>query len=166
MEKLLLRSNFSCFPQYFQYVFNFKSQIVYSFVKCGCLIYFFLNSANLIRRGHITRIISKSPLDFEITGVDCTYDALFEKGFYAYAANKVCNQPVHSHSLIRAFTAYWQNDWILQNILTTTGPDKNVQTAKDHYYFYITKRPFSHITHPMCMDCVIDITTSEPSLQH
>ena len=34
-EKLLLRSNFSSFPQYFQYISNFKSQITFQFVKCG-----------------------------------------------------------------------------------------------------------------------------------
>ena len=34
-EKLLLRSNFTSFPQYFQYISNFRSQIIYSFVKCG-----------------------------------------------------------------------------------------------------------------------------------
>ena len=34
-EKLLLRSNFSPFPQYFQYISNFKSPITYQFVKCG-----------------------------------------------------------------------------------------------------------------------------------
>ena len=45
------RSNFSSFPQYFQYISNFRSQIIYSFAKCGCSIYFFLNSANLICRG-------------------------------------------------------------------------------------------------------------------
>ena len=54
-EKLLLRSNFSSFLQYFlqyfQCISNFRSQIIYSFVKCGCSIYFFLNSANLICRG-------------------------------------------------------------------------------------------------------------------
>ena len=50
-EKLLLRSNFSSFPQYFQYICNFKSPITHIFVKCGCLNYFFLNSANLICRG-------------------------------------------------------------------------------------------------------------------
>ena len=33
-EKLLLRSNFSSFPQYFQYISNFKSPITYQFVKC------------------------------------------------------------------------------------------------------------------------------------
>ena len=50
-EKLLLRSNFSSFPQYFQHISNFKSPITYTFVKCGCSIYFFLNSSNLICRG-------------------------------------------------------------------------------------------------------------------
>ena len=48
-EKLLLRSSFSSFPQYFQYIS--KSPITYIFVKCGCSNYFFFNSANLICRG-------------------------------------------------------------------------------------------------------------------
>ena len=41
MEKRRNCSNFSSFPQYFQYVSNFRSQITYSFVKCGCTIYCF-----------------------------------------------------------------------------------------------------------------------------
>ena len=45
-----IRSNFSSFPQYFQYISNFRSQITYmsTFVKCDCSIHFFLKSANLI----------------------------------------------------------------------------------------------------------------------
>ena len=53
---MLLRSNFSSFPQYFQYISNSKSPITYIFVKCGCSNYFFLKSTNLICRG---RDISK-----------------------------------------------------------------------------------------------------------
>ena len=49
-EKLLLRSNFSSFPQYFQYISNFMSPITYIFVKCSYTNYFFLSSANLICR--------------------------------------------------------------------------------------------------------------------
>ena len=49
-EKLLLRSNFSPFPQYFQYISNFKSPDIHIFVKCVLSNYFFLNSANLICR--------------------------------------------------------------------------------------------------------------------
>ena len=52
-EKLLLRSNFSSFPLYFQYL-KLKyicSPITYLFMKCGCSIYYFFNSANLICRG-------------------------------------------------------------------------------------------------------------------
>ena len=45
------RSNFSSFPQYFQIISNFKSQITYIFVKCGCSNYYSLNSANMIYRG-------------------------------------------------------------------------------------------------------------------
>ena len=49
MEK---RRNCSSFPQYFQYIFNFKSLVthIHVFVKCGCSIYFFLKSANQICR--------------------------------------------------------------------------------------------------------------------
>ena len=50
-EKLLQRSNFFSFPQYFRYISNTKSPVTYRFVKCGCLNYFFLNSENLICRG-------------------------------------------------------------------------------------------------------------------
>ena len=45
-EKLLLRSNFSSFPQYLLYVSNFRSQITYSFVKFGCSIYCFPHFCN------------------------------------------------------------------------------------------------------------------------
>ena len=34
-EKLLPRSNFSSFSQYFKYISNFKNLITYIFVKCG-----------------------------------------------------------------------------------------------------------------------------------
>ena len=50
-EKLLLRSNFSSFLQYFQYISNSKSPIKHIFVKHGCSNYYFLNSANLIYWG-------------------------------------------------------------------------------------------------------------------
>ena len=48
--KLLLKSNFSSFPQYFQYISNFRSQITCSFVKWGCSSYLFPTFANLICR--------------------------------------------------------------------------------------------------------------------
>ena len=41
----------SSFPQYFQYISNLRGQVTYSFVKCGCSIYFFLNSENLVCQG-------------------------------------------------------------------------------------------------------------------
>ena len=34
---------FPFFPQYFQFITNFRNQITYSFVKCGCTIYFFFS---------------------------------------------------------------------------------------------------------------------------
>ena len=50
MEK---RRNSPLFHSIFKtlYISNFRSQITYSFVKCGCWIYFFLDSAILICRG-------------------------------------------------------------------------------------------------------------------
>ena len=70
MEK---RRNCFSFPQYFQYISFFRSQITYSFVKCGCLIYlFFLNSEILICRDTDISKYFRESLDFEITRVDCT----------------------------------------------------------------------------------------------
>ena len=55
------RSKFSPFPLYFQYIFMFRSQLTYSFVKCGCSIYFFLNFAYLICRGmYISKYFKES----------------------------------------------------------------------------------------------------------
>ena len=36
VKKIVERSNFSSFPQYFPYSYIFKSPITYKFVKCGC----------------------------------------------------------------------------------------------------------------------------------
>ena len=49
-KMLWKRGDFSAFPRYFQYVHIFKSQIKYSFVKCGCSIYIGLSSTNLLCR--------------------------------------------------------------------------------------------------------------------
>ena len=58
------------------------SQIIYSFMKCGGSIYFFLYSANLIR---ISRSISESPLDFEITRVYCITVFIYVTNIFAVA---------------------------------------------------------------------------------
>ena len=72
-----------------QYVSNFRSQITYSFLKCGCSI-FFLNATNLVRsyvEVWISQSISESPLDFRITRVDSILksevrrDTHYEAGF-------------------------------------------------------------------------------------
>ena len=48
---MLLRSNFSSFPQYFQYIFNLGVKLRIHSVKGGCSINcFFLSSVNLICR--------------------------------------------------------------------------------------------------------------------
>ena len=64
-EKLL------SFPQYFQYISNFKSPITYIFVKCGCSNYFSSILQIWYVEVRISRSISESPLEFEITRVDC-----------------------------------------------------------------------------------------------
>ena len=47
--------SYSSFPQYFQYISNFRSQITYSFVKCGCLIYWFpyFRNSDISRYGYL-----------------------------------------------------------------------------------------------------------------
>ena len=70
-ENLLLRSHFSSFPQYLQYISKFKSPITYIFVKSDCANYFFLNSANLICRVTDISKYFRESLKFEITRVDC-----------------------------------------------------------------------------------------------
>ena len=50
-EKLLLRSNFSYFPQYFQYILTSRVQLHINLLNVVNRIIFFLNSANLICRG-------------------------------------------------------------------------------------------------------------------
>ena len=50
-EKLLLRSNFSSFSTIFSKSLRLGVKLTYSFLTCGCSIYFFLHFANLISRG-------------------------------------------------------------------------------------------------------------------
>ena len=58
-----------------QYNSNFRSQITYSFVKCGCSIYFYLFFFSILQIRYVnvrlSRSMSESPLDFEITRIDC-----------------------------------------------------------------------------------------------
>ena len=86
---MLLRSNFSSFPHYFiYYISNFRSQITYSFIKCGCSIYCFPHSLNsdMSRYGYLEVF---SPLEFEITRVDCTRISNFIS-FSINAVSYVC----------------------------------------------------------------------------
>ena len=53
---------------FFIYISNFRSQITYSFVKCVVRFIVFLTLSTLI---WISRSVSVSPLEFEITRVDC-----------------------------------------------------------------------------------------------
>ena len=65
------RRNCSSFPQYFQYISNFRSLIAYSLVKCGCMIDLIFNSANLICRStDISKYLGES-IGLEITRVSC-----------------------------------------------------------------------------------------------
>ena len=58
------RSIFSSFPQnvqYFQYISIFRSQITYSFVKCGCLIFPQFCKSDMSRYGYI-EVFQRVPL--------------------------------------------------------------------------------------------------------
>ena len=80
-EKLLLRSNFSSFPQYFRYISKFKSPITYQFVKCGCSNYFSSILKIWYVEVRISQNVSESPMEFEITRVDCNPCWLIVFGF-------------------------------------------------------------------------------------
>ena len=57
---------------FYIYISNFRSQITYSFVKCGCSIYCFPHSLNSDMSKYGSRGVSVSPMEFKITRVDCT----------------------------------------------------------------------------------------------
>ena len=133
-NKILLKmgenAQFHLFPQHFQYISNFRSQITYSFVKCGCSIYLFLlHSANLICRGRISRSISESPFDFEITRVDCIYMyphscAIFEAPTFwqiCTAKTQISLREYTTHRKITAFAVRLQNHFIVKVVLTSTS---------------------------------------------
>ena len=73
-EKLLLRSNFSSFPQYFQYISNFKSPITHILLNVVNRISFSSVLQICYVEARISRSISESSLEFEIMRVDCTKD--------------------------------------------------------------------------------------------
>ena len=95
---MLIRSNFSSFPQYFQLISNCRSQITYSYVKCDCSIYFSSILQIWYIEVRISQSISESPLDFEITRVDCSIDDVQGKPqsqktvYHWYGEEKQTNQ--------------------------------------------------------------------------
>ena len=73
------------------YISNFRSQNTYSFVKYGCSIYCFPHSLWYVEV-RISRSVSVSPLEFEITRVDCKYQKihfLILRGLYFLTATVI-----------------------------------------------------------------------------
>ena len=72
-EKLLLRSNFSSFPQYFQYISNFKSPITYIYLLN--VVVRIISFSSVLELWYVEirvyRSILKSPLEFQLKRVDC-----------------------------------------------------------------------------------------------
>ena len=71
-EKLLLRSNFSSFPQYFNISLTSKVQLPISLLNVVNQIIFSSILQTWYVELRISRSISESPLEFEITRVDCS----------------------------------------------------------------------------------------------
>ena len=66
------KEQFLLFTTIYLIISNFRTQIAYSFVKCGCSIYFFLNSANLTCRGtDISKYFRES------LGLRCTVSTVY-----------------------------------------------------------------------------------------
>ena len=56
-------------------------------VKFGCTICVFPNFENLNVEVRISRIVSEDPFNFEITRVDCIFEAIF---FLKFKSNRCC----------------------------------------------------------------------------
>ena len=80
----IFRNCSSSLPQYFQYTSNFKRPITYTFFKSGCSIYFPSILQILYVGVRVSRSILESPLEFEITRVDCTYFVLLFVPFVSF----------------------------------------------------------------------------------
>ena len=71
-EEIAPKEQFLLFSTLFYiYISNFRSQITYSFVKCGCSIYCFPHSLNSDKSRYGYLEVFQCPLEFEITRVDC-----------------------------------------------------------------------------------------------
>ena len=81
---MLLRGNFSSFPQYFQYISNLGVKLHIHSVKGGCSINCFpqFHKSDMSKYGYLE--VFRSPLEFEITRVDCILNGLSNifKGLY------------------------------------------------------------------------------------
>ena len=133
---MIFRSNFSSFPQNFQYISNFRSQITYSFVKCAVRFIVFRISANLICRGtDISKCFSES------LGIRDNESRLY--------FNNGTQQPTHvpspysqvSQSHHISFNGSWrQNQKIKEKA--------NTETAGKATNFYFTRTYFDFIWFP------------------
>ena len=85
--------NFSSFPQYFQYNSDFRSQMTYSFVKCGCSTFFpHFCKSDMSRYGYLEVFLN--PLDFEITRIDCINNIKVTDGGTLYGRHTAFTQTV------------------------------------------------------------------------
>ena len=101
-EKLLLRSNFSSFPQYFQYISDFNSSITHIYLLNVVVRIIFSSILQIwYVELRISRSISEGPLEFEITRVDCIleesiFDCRHVRLYYVYIPIKngwtICKQ--------------------------------------------------------------------------
>ena len=78
MEILWKRGGYGEISPLFHIIY-FRRQITYSFMECGCSIYFSSVLKIWFVEVRMPRSISESPLDFEITRVDCIWSWIYHQ---------------------------------------------------------------------------------------
>ena len=136
---MLLRSNFSSFPHYYIYIFltlGVKLHIHLLIVVVQFIILLSLNS-DMSRYGYLSRSVSVSPFEFDITRVDCNLFGMLSINtiiFYVYTSCHTCSRT-------------FQADVMLSILINSKQTDHTVSTGRWTCIFedwVYPSKPFSH----------------------
>ena len=133
--KLLLRSNFFSFPQYFQNISNFRSQITYSFVKCGASIIF----SSVLQIWYVD--LSEPVLWWLTLQTQESIWAHDKTNTMACTPSEDWDQLGHPPSLIRVFAVSMKKAWVL------SYHDLSLRWAHMHFCWFCHEMARTRIMH-------------------
>ena len=140
-EKLL---NFSSFPQYFQYISNLKRPIHIFLLNVVNRIIFSWTLQIWYVEVRIYRSISESPLEFEITRVDCSEKNKKYTGNSVQLQHndkrKLLSKPVSILNLLKGASSFFLSDTVITKIrlfkyIETFLTTKGKHSDKKVWYF-------------------------------